>query len=189
MVDFAHDTGLKVNFQKSMIVPINTSDNSVLQLASILGCSIGSFPFIYLGMPLGLKKPLVTDLMPLVKKCEKRLLVTANMLSQGGKLILVNSVLTSYPTFLMGLLKVHKTVVKQQDKYRKHLWRGADPNNRTLPKAAWQMVCLPKSEGGLGAIDLYVQNDALLLKNLHKFYNKEDLPWVRLIFEYLLCRW
>jgi hypothetical protein len=42
-------------------------------------------------------------------------------------------------------------------------------------KAAWKMVCLPKEEGGLGVIDLRVQNEALL-KNLHKFFKKEDLP-------------
>ena len=116
-----------------MIVPVTTSEESMLQLASVLGCSIGS-PSNYLGMPLGLKKPTIADLMPLAKKCEKRLWITTNMLSQGGKLVLVNSVLTSYPTFLMGLLKVHKTMVKHL------LWRGADPNDRKPPVATRQMV-------------------------------------------------
>jgi hypothetical protein len=176
--DFAHDSGLKVNYSKSVLVPINTGEEKATSRASLFGCSIGSLPFTYLGMPLGLKKTSVFDLMPLVKKCEKRLLVTAHMLSQGGKLILVNSVLSSYPTFLMGLLKVHKTVIKQLDKYRKHLlWRGADLTDRKPPKAAWHLVCLPKTEVSLGVMDLYVQNDALLLKNLHKFFNKANLPW------------
>jgi hypothetical protein len=44
------------------------------------------------------------------------------------------------------------------------------------------MVCLPKEEGGLGVIDLRVQNEALL-KNLHKFFKKEDLPWVHLVWD------
>jgi hypothetical protein len=100
-----------------MIVPINTTEESLLGLVSVLECSVGSLPFTHLGMPLGLKKPSVTDLLPLAKKCEKRVLVTANLLSQGGKLVLVNSILSSYPTFLMGLLKVHKTVVKQLHKF------------------------------------------------------------------------
>lgn len=126
-------------------------------LAELFGCSIGNLPFTYLSMPLGLKKPSVTDLMPLVKKCERRLLVTANLLSQEGKLVLVNSVLSSYPTFLMGLLKVHKTVIKHLDRYRKHLLRrGSDLTDRKPNKAAWHMVCLPKDEGGLGVIDLSV---------------------------------
>jgi hypothetical protein len=28
-----------------------------------------------------------------------------------------------------------------------------------------------------------IQNEALLLKNLHKFFNKENIPWVQLIWE------
>jgi hypothetical protein len=45
------------------------------------------------------------------------------------------------------------------------------------------MVCLPKAEGGLGVLKLQTQNEALLLKNLHKFFNRLDIPWVLLIWE------
>ena len=45
------------------------------------------------------------------------------------------------------------------------------------------MVCVPKDEGGLCIIDIEKQNKALLAKNLHKFFNKEDLPWVKLIWK------
>jgi len=65
----------------------------------------------------------------------------------------------------MCTFKLHKTVIKQIDKFRKHcLWRGADIDAKSPPKAAWHMVCLPKSEGGLGVINLNTQNEALLLK-------------------------
>lgn len=46
--------------------------------------------------------------------------------------------------------------------------------------AAWNKVCKPKAKGGLGVINLRQQNKALLMKNLRKFYNKHDLPWVQL---------
>jgi len=53
------------------------------------------------------------------------------------------------------------TILEQIDKYRKHcLWRGADINDKTPPKAAWTMVTKPKNEGGLGVLDLQTQNDA-----------------------------
>lgn len=42
-------------------------------------------------------------------------------------------------------------------------------------------MSVPKEEGGFGVIDIEKQNKALLIKNLHKFFNKEDLPWVKLI--------
>lgn len=45
------------------------------------------------------------------------------------------------------------------------------------------MVCTLREEGGLGVINLELQNQALLMKNLDKFYNKRDIPWVNLVWE------
>jgi hypothetical protein len=73
-------------------------------------------------------------------------------------------------------------VIEQNDKYRKRcLWRGADIYAKQPHKAAWEMVCLPKTEDGLGVIQLQAHNEALLLKYLHKFFNKADIPWVHLV--------
>ena len=44
------------------------------------------------------------------------------------------------------------------------------------------MVCLPKMEGGLGIINLKTHNEGLLMKFLHKFFNKMDIPWVHLVW-------
>jgi hypothetical protein len=41
----------------------------------------------------------------------------------------------------------------------------------------------PKSQGGLGVIDLATQNRALLLKHLHKFFNKAKVPCVDLTWK------
>jgi hypothetical protein len=40
-----------------------------------------------------------------------------------------------------------------------------------------------KGSGGLGILNLRLQNQALLMKNLHKFYNHADIPWVNLIWQ------
>lgn len=41
---FADSTGLKVNFSKSSIIPINVSDTKMATLAAAFGCQIGSLP-------------------------------------------------------------------------------------------------------------------------------------------------
>ena len=45
------------------------------------------------------------------------------------------------------------------------------------------MVCATKDEGGLGVLNLGNHNEVLLMKYLHKFYNREDIPWVSLVWE------
>jgi hypothetical protein len=84
----------------------------------------------------------------------------------------------------MCSLELPKTVIKQIDKFRKNcLWQGGEINARKPPKAAWKMVCVAKKDGGLGVLDIEKQNQALMLKNLHKFFNRMDIPWVGLVWE------
>jgi hypothetical protein len=79
---------------------------------------------------------------------------------------------------------MHVNVREHIDKYRKNcLWRGSDESNRVNAKAAWTLVTKHKTEGGLGVLDLQTQNEALLLKNLYKFFNRCDIPWVQLVWE------
>ena len=52
-----------------------------------------------------------------------------------------------------------------------------------LHPSAWDLICRPKNKGGLGILNLGVQNMALLLKHLHNFLNRRDLPWVSLIWD------
>lgn len=176
--------GLKVNFSKSMMVPINVPAGKLEVLTKTFGCSEGSLPFIYLGLPLSISRPRVCEYLPLVDKCAKRLSGLSSFLNQAGRLQMTNVVFSALPTFYMCSLLLPKTIIKQIDKYRKHcLWRGSDINAKNPPKAAWELVCRPKVEGGLGVLDLQKQNKALLTKNLAKFFNKDDIPWVQLVWE------
>ena len=57
----AESIGLKVNYAKSMMVPINVSDEKLDLLANTFGCSKGSQPFTYLGLPLSVTNSSVAD--------------------------------------------------------------------------------------------------------------------------------
>ena len=138
----------------------------------------------YLGLPLGLTKTKIADFLPMVNRCERRLVSTSLFLSQARKLQMVNSVFSSLPTFIMGTFQLHVTIREQVDKYRKHyLWCGNDENDRINAKAAWPLVARPKINGGSGVIDLKTHNEALLLKQLDKFFNRADIPQVQLVWE------
>jgi hypothetical protein len=118
--DFTSSTSLKMNYQKSCLVPINISGEKASSLASVFGCIVGSFPFTYLGLPMGLTKPQVKDYAPLICRVERRLSASAQFLSYAGRLQLVNSVLSSLPTYYMCSLKLSVAVIEAINKYRKN---------------------------------------------------------------------
>jgi hypothetical protein len=123
ITDFADATGLKVNFQKSNMIPINCSDELADGLAHILECQIATMPFTYLGLPLGTTKPTVQDLSPLLDNVERRLNACSRFLSYAGRLTYVDSVLSALPTFYMCTMKIQKTTIKIIDRGRRHcLW-------------------------------------------------------------------
>jgi hypothetical protein len=180
---FADSTGLKINYSKSSMVPINLSPDRLRHLAATYNCVAGSLPFTYLGLPLSNSGPTIQECLPLVHRIERRFLSTSMFLTQGGKLLMVNLVLSSLPIFYMCSIKVPIEVLNQIDKYRRHcLWHDGDVNDKKPPVASWKLVCRPKKRGGIGIIRLRLQNEALFMKNLDKFFNKADLPWVKLIW-------
>ncbi|GAU36842.1 hypothetical protein TSUD_213660 [Trifolium subterraneum] len=68
LVLFDTMSGLKVNFNKSMLVGVNIPDSWLGEAASALGCRVGNIPFLYLGLPirgdpkrLSFWEPLLTD--------------------------------------------------------------------------------------------------------------------------------
>lgn len=183
LTDYASSIGLKINFHKSTMIPINCEVALSEQLADIFGCTMGSMPFTYLGLPLGMTKPSVQDLMPLVCKVERKITATLSMMPYDAKLSLVNSVITSLTIFTLCTLRFPPKILDLLDKLRrKCLWtKKTKQGDKCNSLAAWDLICKPKKSGGMGIINLHVQSDALLLKYLHKFYNNHELPWVELI--------
>ena len=94
------------------MVPINISPEKLKHLALTFGCSTGSLPFTYLGLPLGSTKPRIDDYLPLISRCEKRLVSTSLFLSQDGRLQITKFVFTVLPTFFMCTFALQGTVIE-----------------------------------------------------------------------------
>ena len=179
---FSKSTGLDINYSKSSMIPINIDETRHSLLAVVFGCQVGKLPFTYLGLPVGTTRPKMVDFLPLVDCMERRLTASSCFLTQGGKLQLLNSVISSMPIYFLCSLQVPIGIIKQLERIQRQcLWRkyGKD-SGKSL--AAWELVCRPKNKGGLGILNLQLQNQALLMKHLKKFYNKEEVPWVTLIW-------
>jgi hypothetical protein len=102
--DFADAIGLAINFAKSTLVPM------VVDAASCLGCTLEGFPQTYLGMPLSCDKLSMEAFVPLIAKADWYLARwRALLLSPVGRLVLVNAVLDSLPTYAMAALRLPPT--------------------------------------------------------------------------------
>jgi hypothetical protein len=159
---FTISTGLKINFHKSSMVPINTKQQKVQELADEFGCKVESLPFTYLGLPMGTTRPRVNDLTPMIWKVDKRLSGLSNIMSYSARLVIIKVVIAAMPNNAMCAMKVHFTHIDHVEKEsRTFLWQGKDIHKSGKCLISWDKVCKPKEVGGLGVLEMREQNKAL----------------------------
>jgi len=82
----------------------------------------------------------------------------------GGRLVLINSVLSSLPLYYFSFNKIPKKVLKVLVRLQREiLWCGNSEQNK-ISWVKWDAICIPKAEGGLGVKNLEMFNLALLSK-------------------------
>ena len=105
-------------------------------------------------------------------------------MSHCSRVVVIKSIISAMPNFIMCALKLHYTHVDHIEKStRTFLWHGKDIEKKGKNLVQWDKVCLSKKAGGLAVLNLREHNKALLMKNLYKFYNCADLPWVDLLWK------
>jgi hypothetical protein len=138
-------TGLRVNYHKSSIYPINVPNQKLELLTNTFQCKIGSLPFAYLGLPMGLRKPNLEAFLPLIQKIEKRLSSTSTFLSQAGRLQMVNAVFHPSP----HILHAHTQTPKIGDQAYKQI-------QKTMPLEGRRHQCKEATTGCL-EISMYTK--------------------------------
>ena len=100
------------------------------------------------------------------------------MLSYGGRITLVKAVISAMPLHFMQAIKLPIGVIRHIDQMRRNLlWKGNKVCKGINCLVNWETVCTLKENGGLGIIDLAVQNDALLTKWLWELEAKPMGLW------------
>ena len=145
---FEQLSGLKINFHKSEIFCFGNAKEMQDQYAEILGYEVGSLPFKYLGIPIHHRKLLNKEWNPVENRFEKKLgCWQGKLLSYGDRLVLINSVLTSLPMFMLSFLEIPKGVLKRLDLYRSRFFWQSDQHKRKYRLTKWNIICRPKDQG------------------------------------------
>lgn len=125
---FGHVSGLVTNRFKCAVYPVRCDNVDVPDVMDAFQCPIQSFPCKYLGLPLHLRQLRRVEVQPLVDKIAKRLPTwQGKFLSRAGRLKLLNSVLSSIPTYFLTVFPPAKWMLKKIDRIRRgFLWKGTE---------------------------------------------------------------
>jgi hypothetical protein len=121
---FEAASGLRINLSKSEIVLVGEVGD-VEELASILGCGVALLPLKYLGLPLRVKYKDAHMWNNIIEKMEARLAGWKRLcLSKGGRLTLINSTLSSLPTYFLSFFPISVGVANRLEKTSERLPLG-----------------------------------------------------------------
>jgi hypothetical protein len=104
--------GLKINFHKRELFYFGEAQDLTALYAELFDCGQGQFPIRYLGIPIYYQILKITEW----KLVEERLLKhlsswKGKLLSLGGRLVLINSVLTNMVLYMISFFLLLKVVL------------------------------------------------------------------------------
>ncbi|XP_026459218.1 uncharacterized protein LOC113359858 [Papaver somniferum] len=172
---YQHSSGQMINKSKSKCFIDGTNSTRKQQTSSIVGMDISNFPDKYLGIILAPGRVTTEMVCPIVLMLHSKLASwKGRLLSFHDRLILVKTVLCSYPLYNMAVYKWPSSVIKICGKLiRNFLWSG-DGEVRKYITLSWKKICVPYIEGGLGIRRLEVLNKILLMKMMWKLVYSSD---------------
>jgi len=129
---FADMSGLKVNFNKSLLVGINIGQSWLVEAASLLNCKVGKISFLYLGLSIGGDPRRLVFWEPVINTIKSRLAGwQSRFLSYGGRLILLKSVLSSLPVYALSFFKAPSGIISTIESiFNKKIWGGSEDNRK-----------------------------------------------------------
>jgi hypothetical protein len=179
---FESMSGLRINFHKSEVMVLGTTDFESQRIANMLNCKRGSFPFTYLGLSISDRTLSARDLQSLTAKVEKRADPwMGKFMSSAARLTLINACLSSLPMHAMGVCLLGKGIHKQFDRHCSRFYWNANGSRNKYHWVRWSAMCKPKILGGLGTIDTNLMNTCLMDRWVWRLYGGENGLWADII--------
>lgn len=104
------------------------------------------------------------------------------MMSQASRGILIQSVLSALPSFIMQTVDVPVSILNDMEKHMRSFFWNEVTGEKHMHFLAWDKICKPKNQGGLGFKNLRKMNLALLTKLGLQMLIHRDRLWVKMLW-------
>jgi hypothetical protein len=119
------------------------------QYKHILGCELGSLHVWYLGIPIHHRNLCNAEWNPVESRFVSKFGWQSNLLSYGDRLVLINSVLTSLPMFMLSFLEIPVGLRKRLDFFRSRFFWQTHKTKKKYRLTKWSIICISKDQCGL----------------------------------------
>ncbi|XP_021975130.1 uncharacterized protein LOC110870243 [Helianthus annuus] len=175
-------TGLKVNRQKSKVFGIGVSEAEIGDFAALARCEVGSFPFSYLGIPVGVNMKRAAYWKPVIEKFSSVLSKwKARHLPFAGRLTLPKSVLGSLPSYFLSLFAAPKCIIYKLEKIRRDFLWGKSASGNKMRWLRWDFIIKSIKARGMGLGSIHSFNKAMLSKWWWRFKDNPNQTWAEVI--------
>ncbi|GJW51394.1 hypothetical protein Tco_0092745, partial [Tanacetum coccineum] len=183
--EFKNVSGLVPSLPKSTAYFCNVLNHIKYAILHIMPFEEGRLSVKYLGVPLVSSRLVFKDCKELIERVESRLNEWKNKaLSFAGRLQLVQSVIGSLHVFWASVFILPMRILLDIEQLMRGFLWGHGDTGRVKAKVAWDVVCLPKEEGGLGIRRLDHFNKALMVSQIWKLLQKKESLWVTWLYMY-----
>ena len=179
---FEQVSGMRINYHKSALVPINVAPQELDEFVDIFQCVVGSFPIKYLGIPLHYDKLSREDLQYLIDKILARIAGwRGKLLSYLGRIILIKTCLASIPIYLLSFFKFPKWDLNLINSHMANcLWSDTDGAHK-IHLVNWPSICMKKRVWGYGVPNLQDMNLCLIGSWVKRYIAGEGSLWRRIV--------
>nr|GEZ76253.1 RNA-directed DNA polymerase, eukaryota [Tanacetum cinerariifolium] len=144
-------SGLKINVNKCSIFGVGKTDGEVSNLAFSLGCGVAKAPFKYLGVLVGGNMNRCSNWEVVTNKFWYSLsLWKTRLLSVGGRLSLIKSVLSSLHIYYMSIYTMPVSIQKKLESLRRNFFIAGDTDDRNMSWVRWKKCLTSKDSGVTG---------------------------------------